>query len=191
MKLLFIVVFALIQALSPPDWIKKTWVIQNHSTISITGKSNINRFRCQIKNYNKPDTIQTTFIGGDTILDGGIEIDINQFDCRHRLVTKDLRKTLNAVEYPTLKIKLVSLATEGNLSSGKIRGQVAIELAGVQKTFAVNYLLKSTDPNNLHLVGNQNIQLSDFDLNCAEKLGGLIKVDDCVQVKFVLSMRCI
>jgi len=33
------------------------WAVQNESTLTIAGKSNVNTFGCDVVRYNKPDTI--------------------------------------------------------------------------------------------------------------------------------------
>lgn len=174
--------------IQPPQ----AWVIQSNSSIAIEGKSNINKFRCEITNYDRRDTILISKRQERIDVRGGFEINVNDFNCRNRFVSRDLRKTLNAKEFPSLKIKLLTLSNFGyGYADENINGWVVIELAGITRTIAVDYLVKHSSSGILQLCGNQAIQLSEFDLNCDDKLAGLIKVDDRINVKFVLNLKCL
>src|SRR6185436_2320080 len=82
------------------------WIIEKNSNLSIKGRSNVNSFQCDVKEYLRADTI--LFYKDDQqqqfTIKGGLTINVEGFDCHQRYMTGDLRKTLKAQEYPQLKI---------------------------------------------------------------------------------------
>lgn len=191
MKTILITLFAFIAFFSGKKN-EQRWVIEKSSSISILGKSNVNRFRCEIKGYYKPDTLVISGEENQVAVKGGLLINVNDFDCHQKMITRDLRKTLKAKDNPFMKIQLLTLSRfAGVAGDDKIKGWVAIELAGITRTIAVDYVVKRSPGGALQFHGSQQVNLSDFDLNCPGRLAGLIKVDDQIDVTFILQLRCL
>lgn len=169
------------------------WVIQKNSTLSIEGRSNVNSFRCDITEYLQPDTI-CLFKDEQTMkpfhIKGGLSININRFDCHHKYITNDLRRTLKADEQPVLKIKLLSIGYY-NGNAENIKGWVSIEMAGVSKTTEVDYQVQNSNPDILQLNGTRKLKFADFGLKPRQKIAGLIKVEEELTVRFQLILRSI
>lgn len=169
------------------------WVIQKSSNLCIEGRSNVNRFRCVIKEYLEPDTI-FMFKGEQAmkpfLIKGALSIHINQFDCHQKYITNDLRKTLKANEQPELKIDLLSIGYY-NSTVKNVKGCVSIELAGVIKRTEIDYQVQSREPDLLELNGSRKLKFSDFGLKPQQKLAGIIRVEDELTVRFQLIMRAV
>lgn len=190
MKLLFTLMVALLVEGAPAP-AGERWVIQKNSHLSIEGKSNVNSFRCEITEYLRPDTIY--FLRDEQnpnviSLRGGIFIHINRFDCHQQYITKDLRKTLKADEQPLLKIGLLNIGNY-TANSGKAKGWVNIELAGVSRTVEIDYQVVNSNHEILELNGSQIVKFSDFGLTPPHKLAGLIKVEEALKVRFRLVLK--
>lgn len=169
------------------------WVIERGSNLCIEGRSNINNFRCDIKEYLQPDTIYVTKDRQGMKpfpVNGGLTIDIKRFDCHQKHITNDLRKTLKADEQPQLKIRLLDIGYY-NGNANNIRGWVSIELAGITKKTVVDYQVKHDQPDLLLLNGSRQLKFSDFGLQPPQKLAGLIKVEEELTVKFQLVLRAL
>lgn len=173
----------------------KHWVIIKNCSLKVGGSTNVNKFNCVIANYANPDTI--TFYKntekGSLKLKGSIELNVQNFDCHHPVMTADLRKTLKAKVFPKLVIRFISLDKYPlfNDQSNAIKGIVAIELAGVTKRFEVNYRFVSNGTKSLILVGSRQVNFSDFNIIPPRKLGGMIKTNNELKVEFTLSMKVI
>ena len=167
------------------------WVIQKNSSLSIEGRSNVNSFRCDITEYLQPDTIYLYKEDQPMkpfAIKGGLSIDIKRFDCHHKYITNDLRKTLKADEQPVLRIKLLNIGYY-NGNAENIKGWVCIELAGVAKRAEIDYQVQSPNAGVLQLNGSRKLKFSDFGLKPRQKMAGLIKVEEELTVRFQLILH--
>jgi len=155
------------------------WIITASSSLSVDGKTNINTFKCVVSSYGN------SFFKIKSILD----IPVSNFDCHHKMMTKDLQKTLKMNEHPLMYIDIKSLNRLPNeaLQSGST-GDIHISLAGAKVKYQLQFNGKSY-PNYLELVGKRHIHFSDFGLIPPSKLGGTIKVKDQLDVEVRLHMR--
>ncbi len=186
--------FILPRHMSPASETKK-WVISQNSNLRVNGSTNVNKFTCEILAYDQTDTLTINKSKGDReiVLSGSISLKVQSFDCHNSIMTHDLQKTLKEKQYPCLHISFLSLSKLPELSARPepITGKVDIEIAGTRKRFDINYLISVDAQKNIHLLGSQDINFSDFNLKPPRKLGGLIKTDDKLSVDFHLKMRTI
>lgn len=195
-KLLLLFLFLFLSSFnlskSKPYFVK--WVINKECSLKVGGSTNINKFTCVIANYYKPDTLTFYEANGSEPLkiSGLLKLDVQNFDCYNPMMTKDLRKTLKAKEYPNLIIRFINLNRypDGNQTAA-VKGLVNIELAGVTKSFDVDYKFTHSSNNFLTLVGTRNINFSDFGLTPPRKLGGMIQTNDKLSVEFNLNVKII
>jgi len=153
-----------------------------HTFIFISGRSNINEFNFT---YNAVQNRDLKVFGypGDT---GFIEfnIPIRDFEASNPLMYNDFLKSMKASEHPYIKISISGrqLAVTGN-GSDPACPEIAITLAGITR----NYLIDCTTYNcsdKLYINGSKKIRFSDFKLHPPEKLNGLVKVRDEIDVNF-------
>lgn len=169
------------------------WMVSESSSLSVNGNTNINKFTCDIPNYNQADTLivyKNKVVKG-VVLSGCINLNIQSFDCHNGIMTHDLRKTLNEKQYPQLHISFLTLNKLPEISSQPemITGMVDIELAGTRKRMEVNYQISEDAKKTIHLLGSRDINFSDFNLTPPRKLGGMIKTEDKLKVAFHLKMK--
>jgi hypothetical protein len=168
------------------------WAIEKTSTLKVAGRSNVNEFSCSIAGYYQPDTISYTEDdnGKAVRLNGCLEIDVFRFDCHNKLITKDLLKTLKAEDHPTLIIRFVSLERTPSFQNitQKMKGWVEVELAGMRKTFQINYEFARKSNDAYVLNGSRVFCFSDFNLVPPRKLAGAIKIRDEFSVDFSLRL---
>jgi hypothetical protein len=175
---------------------KTIWIVQKSSSLSINGRTNINRFSCGVAQYDEPDTI--TFLNeacrgklSGIPLCGTLKINIGDFDCRNRAMTNQFKKTLLYKQYPQLKIIFLNLERMPGFTSQPetLKGQVFIELAGVSKQFEMDYTTNREDAETVELTGSRQLCFSDFGLQPPQKMGGLVRVNETLDVKFILCLR--
>jgi len=176
--------------------VRSKWVVQPQSSLSINGRTNISRFSCGIAQYGEPDTITILSEGcrgkvAGVPLCGVLRINIGDFDCRNRVMTGEFKRTLQYRQYPQLKITFLSLEKMPALTtqSQATTGQVVIELAGVSKQVQMDYASSREDDGTIQLTGSRRLCFSDFGLQPPQKMGGLIRVEQTLDVQFVLCLR--
>ena len=127
------------------------------------------------------------------LMNGKIDLDIFGFDCHNPMMTLDLRKTLKAKEYPTMKIYFISLNKIPELKPAPepIKGWVSIELSGVTKKYEVSYKFSMDNQKVIHLIGDRSVNFSDFNITPPRKLGGIIRANDNLDVEFSLELKAI
>lgn len=150
--------------------------------IFISGASNINRFSFSYKpgNYS---VINPFFSGnsGELIL---IEVPVKDFVASNPIMYNDFMDLLKADDYPLISITL-SRDQPGPGKSGSeiFNREISLTIAGVTRTYPVNCTVTSCT-GNFFIKGSEIIRLSDFLIRPPERLGGLIKVHDEINVSF-------
>ena len=167
---------------------KSRWLVQKNSTIRIAGSTNVNSFCCHVNEYIGPDTITLSASGASL---GVLAVDIERFSCNNRIMTGEFKRTLKYQQYPQLKIVFVSLEKVPAFSATPeiIRGWVEVDLAGLSRKFEVMYTSCRTNDENVDLVGSRTFGFSDFGLTPPRKMGGLIRVNDRLDVEFTLHLH--
>ncbi|MEO9211025.1 MAG: hypothetical protein ABI208_08000 [Ginsengibacter sp.] len=167
------------------------WILVENGSLRVGGSTNVNKFNCDISNYNNHDTIFLNKTNAGIQLKGNVNLEINTFDCHLLIMTNDLRKTLKAKEFPYLKITFLSFNKYPNfkLPCDIVTGWVEIQLAGATKRFEVSYKFSMGSDKIIRLIGNQNVNFSDFNLVPPRKLGGMIRTDDLLKIEFKLNFK--
>ena len=170
------------------------WVITRGCSLQVDGSTNVNNFTCSIDQYCNPDTISVFRNDGKEVtfpVTGVLNLNIEGFDCHNIFMTKDLRKTLKAAEFPIMHVRFVSLnkMPDFRLVKDAVMGLVDIELAGTMKRFDMSYTFSMDDQKIVHLMGTRAVSFTDFNLTPPRKLGGMIKTNDRLDVVFHLNMK--
>jgi len=170
------------------------WVIQKTSNLNIAGHTNVNSFACAVNQYTRPDTITCVYNSERSTgvtLKGSLLIDVNAFDCSNRPMTSELKKTLKQPQYPYLKITFVNLEKMPcpQARNESLKGCVNIEMAGVCKSFEINYELLTKSDACIELIGCRTFCFSDFGLEPPKKMGGIIRVKNELDVQFHLYIQ--
>lgn len=175
-----------------PERIK--WIVEKTSTMSIAGSTNINKFCCQVTEYAGPDTLMTVREGAKATgvsLQGLLRIDIKDFDCRNRIMTSEFKHTLKYQQYPQLIIHFLSLdrLPSAGQDNEAVKGWVEVELAGACKKFEISYTSCKSGGSDFELIGVRTFGFSDFGLRPPRKMGGLVRVNDQLDVQFTLRLH--
>ncbi|WP_342327831.1 YceI family protein [Pedobacter sp. FW305-3-2-15-E-R2A2] len=169
------------------------WILTKECTLKVNGSTNINKFSCIVPEYTRPDTLicSKDSKNGSIKITGSMALDVQKFDCKHAVMTNDLRKTLKAKVYPKIIIKFLSLSKYPDLYNREeaIKGAVTIELAGTVKRFEVDYKYAMNSNGNIKLIGTKQVNFSDFNISPPRKLGGMIKTNNELNVEFVLNIK--
>jgi hypothetical protein len=168
------------------------WQINASSSLSVDGKTNINTFKCVVSSYGKTDTLLCDLnkVGNSYFkIKSILDIPVSNFDCHHRIMTKDLQKTLKMSQFPVMYIDIRSLNTlPGNAMHSGSTGDVYISLAGTKVKYQLQFKANHHQ-GHIEFTSKKFILFSDFGLTPPSKLGGAIKVNDQLEVEVRLHLR--
>ncbi|AMM51585.1 hypothetical protein TH61_10930 [Rufibacter sp. DG15C] len=169
----------------------KCWTVSGSSSLHVKGSTNLAKFSCDINSYSRLDTLVATYTNGEVVLAGKLQLSLKKFDCHNPIMTRDLRKTLKAEQFPHLSITFLSLNRLPALSqkAEHITGWVDIELAGTRKRVEVRYQLSVDAQNVVHLLGSRQVTFADFNLTPPTKLKGMVNTHQSLSISFHLKMK--
>lgn len=169
------------------------WKITSASLLEILGTTNISKFQCE--NYSNSGTEYltqrlTANHGEVGQWNGEVLIKSTNFDCNNSLLTKDFKKTIEVDQYPTIKVKFLSL-TKGSKTSNQanLTGEVEITLVGISKKYPISCMFLAKNGDTALFSGERKILLSDFNIEPPVKFLGAVKVQDSVMVNFSLVLE--
>lgn len=169
------------------------FIVQPSSTLMIDGSTNVNTFRCGIYQYIGKDTLilqEGVPLKKPTFLKGAVSLKAANVDCGMALMTKDFNQTIRAKEYPYIIINFKSFERLPNYTQEKekFKGTMTISLGGTTKQVQVDCTIQATSSGYFHLSGGRKFLFSDFNLQPPEKMMGLIKIQQELQVNFNLVL---
>lgn len=169
---------------------ENVWIIDAKSQLAIHGSTNLTNFTCKFDCYNGGDTLQ--FVKNIAACElqfsrNRMTIPVRGFDCGVRQISRDFWETLKSETYPELDISFRSLQDIGHGNGDSVKGIVDITLAGVTVRYTIFYSVTQYK-NTILLKGNHPVCFSDFNLKAPEKLQGLIKVRETLNVEFNLVL---
>lgn len=173
---------------------KGRWVIGDESRLSIHGSTNINNFTCEMNCYTGSDTLlyEKNYSACEIRFHRNrMTIPVRSFDCGARQISKDFWKTLKSETYPQLDIRFRSLQNISVKDNTFIKGVIDITLAGVTARYTVRYHVNVTANNTILLKGMHPVNFSDFKLEAPEKMQGLIRVKEVLNVEFNLVLKTV
>jgi hypothetical protein len=171
---------------------KESWLVKNLSTLKVDGKTNINSFSCIVPSYDRANDVITCEKSTQGCkVSSQLIIPVESFDCYHRVMTKDLQKTLKSHKFPHMVIDFNSFSKlpSSLVHGSSFTGNADIKLAGVSRNYTIQFTSKKSNDENIELIGKRTILFTEFGLTPPSKLGGTIKVKDELQVEFRLFLK--
>ena len=148
------------------------------NTIFILGKTYVYSFKCT--NCNLPNPVIK--ISGAIFSLPDFKVEVDGFDCANKIMTKDFKATLKSDQYPTINIDFTSF---NKTNTGKYGCWANVTLMNRVKKYYFEFTLSS----NNQLIGSRTIKFSDFGIAPPKKMGGMIRVDDNLNLKFKLKVN--
>ncbi|MFM7850786.1 MAG: hypothetical protein ACKO96_02460, partial [Flammeovirgaceae bacterium] len=156
------------------------------------GKTNVNQFVCAIARYCGSDTliIRETPHQKPIIQKGFVGLQASTFDCGMPAMTHDFSKTLQADKFPVIGIEFKSFERIPDLTctEDKFTALIAISMAGVTRDFKMPCVLHA-DKGTILLKGERSFNFADFKLKAPQRMMGLIKVNERLNVSFHLVLK--
>ena len=152
-------------------------VFAQKNKVEIKGWTNVNTFKCINDDFKNPNSLYS-FTGNQL---PNVNLNVDDFDCKNKMMTADFRKTLNSAKFPTLSIKFLEFKRS---SSTRFLGVVEVKMMNVSKKYTIEF-----SEYNKSLVGNKRLRFSDFNIIPPKKMGGMIYVKDELDLFFSLMIN--
>lgn len=177
---------------APESYLRHRFIVLPSSSLAIQGKTNVNQFVCAIARYCGSDTlvIRETPKQKPIIQKGFVGLEASTFDCGMAPMTHDFSKTLKADQYPLIGIEFKSFERIPDLActEDRFNALIAISMAGITKDFYMPCVFEARS-GSIFLKGERNFTFSDFNLKAPQRMMGLIKVEDRLNVSFNLALK--
>lgn len=160
--------------------------VDESSTISITGSTNVNNFNCtntiiEKKDKDQPFSFYKTKVGYD--LEGvKLVISSKDFSCKIPGMAKDMRELLQSEKYPYIGFEINHVQLPG----GKYgTASATLTIAGVESIGLIDFEVEMVGEK-LIIHGSTPLFLSSFNIEPPTKMLGMIKVKDQIEIEFDL-----
>ncbi len=179
---------------SEPDVLVHRLIVQPSSTLTIDGKTNVNKFSCAISQYMGTDTLVLREGGRNVkpvFTRGIVSLDASGFDCGMAAMTSDFHKTIRSKTFPAIVIEFILFERVPSYAykEEKFKGIMKISLGGTTNLFEVDCTIEASPSGMIYLRGARNFKFSDFNLEPPAHMFGLVRVEDSLKVSFKLVLK--
>ncbi len=143
--------------------------------VVVNGKTNVNTFKCINEKFNSASNSYSFKKNQLPYL----QLEVENFDCKNKIMTNDLRKTLKADQYPKMFVKFISFK---KISEQQYQATIEVKLTDKTRVYTTSFY-----PSQNTFVGREYVRFSDFGLKAPTKMGGMIVVED--QLNLVLTLN--
>lgn len=166
--------------------------ILEESELTLIGMSNIKSFSCVCKEDFEPITYELEqHCDGHYIFKGTrLRIPVRALDCGNRIMNKDLYEALKAEAYPRIVIQPeelhLPLALNTTAGWSALTAEASVELAGRTKQISLPVRVKALAKATFRIQSGKTLCMRDFGITPPTAMGGLIKVEEEIDINFDL-----
>lgn len=157
------------------------------SLLVIRGKSNVNKFSCDYNSYNLSDSLSIFYEKVKDKLvfsDASLSLSVESFDCARRGINRDFKKLLKSKEFPFIKMTLKDVLLKKE-KKDTLFTNISFTICNLTKEYKIPVAFRKKNEF-LEFDGSIIINIEDFDLKAPNKVLGLIKVDNSIEINFNL-----
>lgn len=166
---------------------KRSIEILANSELTITGDTNISKFRCEFDTKLLERTIPVIFEenSGHIIFENAVlSLSNKGFDCGNKAINKDFHHLMKTEKYPEISLELLDI----RLQSKKIaHANIIIKMAGRQKRYTFPIDITTTPVDSYR--GKLTLNINDFGLEPPKKMFGLIVIKEDIEIDFNLMVK--
>lgn len=177
---IFLVAVSMLSALVLPE--KKEFVVITGNKVTVAAGTSLGNINCAYTSSQKDTLVLNRQIPQRDRLK--LAIPVKAFNCGNILLNKDFEKTLNASQHPYTEIEVVCLKKDGKNYKGNLNLIVAGKTIPLQNVTFYNCAGKGAK----NLRSNICLNFSEIGLATPKKMGGLLKVEDELQVMVELQL---
>lgn len=152
-------------------------LVITQKTITVSGHTSVGGFNCSFVRNGLKDTLSLN--SNDQRVALNFDIPVSEFGCGNFLLNRDFRKTIKAEQFPKCQVKVANLRRNQHHYTCKL----TVFLAGKTLEFD-NFQLKNTKEG---LQGQLSLSFSALSLEAPKKMGGLIKVEEQLDLQILLG----
>ncbi len=170
----------MVNAALPP---KGEFVVVKGSKITVQAATSLGNINCSYSCNSQKDTLllNTALLKKDRLV---VTVPVNEFGCGNPLLNRDFQQTLNAKEYPNIRIEVLSLKQTGKNYKGALKFEVGGKT--VMMDDVVFHLFAAQGAT--FMKSNICLNFTEIGLKAPKKLGGLFKVDEELQITVELQV---
>ena len=125
--------------------------------------------------------------------DARLGLETRSFDCKNRIMNRDLFQALGGNQHPGIEINLLEAVAQGPCpvsKKGVIYSQVAITVNGVTQKEDVRIRFEQKEGAVVYrFEGSKKLQMSDFGIDPPSPVMGLVRVQDAITIEFDLVVQ--
>lgn len=171
--------------------------ILDQSRLFLEGKSNVNEFTCHCEQDFIPMTADFAIDQSSRIADFvgmRLKVSTQKLDCGHKIMNKDLQKTLQVDHYPFIEIMLDKVhlnASQKPLSQywTHYLAETSLSMVGKSCDFKIPVMARRIDAQTYQFKSFYEIRLSEFGIKAPTALLGAVKVKDTFIIHFDLYVK--
>jgi hypothetical protein len=159
------------------DFPNPEYFIITQQQITVSGNTSFGDFNCKYLKGGLQDTLVYAGSSSDKVM--GFLIPVSEFSCGSFLINRDFKSTIKADRYPNAGVRVRNLRNE----DGHFKCDLQVNMVGKELEFSGLALTKRRDG----LLANLTLSFDRLDLEAPKKLGGLIKVDEKLELEVFLG----
>lgn len=168
--------------------------LQPSSRLWISGTSTVRSFECTATTFDAevasiPGATIAVLAGEKAVTSVEVRVPTERLDCRNGTMNEHMLKALKAKANPTIVFKLASydLAKQSDAVRVTLNGTLA--MGGVEKPITLSAAATEGPTGLLHVVGTQELRMTEWGLKPPSLMLGTMKVDERVKVGFDLMLK--
>lgn len=160
-----------------------------------TGSSNIRNFTCSAREVfvsteaAPEEFVRTKQDGVPAIRSAAIEVPVRSLDCGMGLQNSHLFETLRASTHPSILFVLTDYVIESSGIVPRIKMNGALRIADVERNVVLHGTMLRDVNGNLMLVGEREMDVSEFGVVPPKRFFGLLRVRSNVTIHFAVAVR--
>lgn len=169
-----LVIFFFLGSAKPTFLTDDTTLVIHKIKIEITGISTVGKYNCS-NSFAKKDTVYLNSNKKNTF---NTAINMANFDCGNKIMTKDLQGTVKVKKFPNSTVSISDVRSCGKNYKCNLNFLIT------DKTLKYkDFMLYNSEDK---IQGTLNLKFSDIELEAPVKMAGLIKVKDDIVINFSL-----
>lgn len=152
--------------------------------ITIIGRTNINKFQCHLELDEFLDSLQITVKreNGSFNFSGlKLNIPVDGFNCKYRLMTAEFRSLLQSDQYPYLNL---NIGHAEQTVADTVQMQAKLAVADKRREELIKNCRIDKRGKELVLAGTHSILLTSYDIEPPRKFFGAVVVRDELEISF-------
>jgi hypothetical protein len=178
--MLLLYVLMPLMLLFPGRVAKEAYLLVRGERITVQAATSLGDIHCSYFKNRQGDTLYLNrqVVPQERLV---LNLPVKDFGCGNLLLTRDFQRTLKSGDYPMVRVEVLELVQDGQRYLGKLRLQLAGKTQVLQ---GVNFCRQSGQKLSTKLF----LSFLDYDLSTPQKLGGLVKVEEELQVTVELLL---